>query len=134
MFSKIPAAPIVITSEDPPNETKGSGTPVTGSTPITAPMLIRACPTTHAVMPAASNAHQAPEGAQLDAADEQQGQHDAAEDERRAHVGLPHDEERSNAEHEKNRPQRRPRVALGAPSRQHVGREQQNCELGELGG
>jgi len=31
-------ATMVITSEDPPNEMNGSGMPVTGSKPITAPM------------------------------------------------------------------------------------------------
>ena len=33
----------------PPNETNGRGTPVTGSTPTTAPMLIAACITTRVV-------------------------------------------------------------------------------------
>jgi len=35
--------------ELPPNETKGSGTPVTGSTPTTAPTLMKACMTTSVV-------------------------------------------------------------------------------------
>ena len=48
-------AAMVTTSEEPPKETNGSGTPVTGSMPMTAPMLMTACPTIHAVMPAASS-------------------------------------------------------------------------------
>ena len=35
----------------PPNDTNGSGTPVTGSTPTTAPMLMAACITTSVVRP-----------------------------------------------------------------------------------
>ena len=38
----MPTAARVITSDDPPKEMKGSGMPVTGSTPMTAPMLITA--------------------------------------------------------------------------------------------
>ena len=33
---------MVITSDDPPKEMKGSGIPVTGSSPMTAPMLMTA--------------------------------------------------------------------------------------------
>jgi hypothetical protein len=36
-------ASIVVTSAEPPADTKGSGTPMTGSSPMTAPMLIAAC-------------------------------------------------------------------------------------------
>ena len=44
-------SPINVTSkDDSPAETSGSGTPVMGRTPITAPMLIAACTTIHAVM------------------------------------------------------------------------------------
>ena len=39
-------------SADPPLETSGSGTPMTGSSPTTAPMLTRACPRIHARTPA----------------------------------------------------------------------------------
>ena len=46
-------------SEDPPNDTNGSGTPVTGSTRTTAPMLMTAWPTTHAVMPGGQDAAEA---------------------------------------------------------------------------
>ena len=56
MFTRMPAPASWSTSADPPNDTNGSGTPVTGSTPTTAPMLITAWPTTHTVAPAASNA------------------------------------------------------------------------------
>ena len=48
----LPTASIVVTSEEPPEETKGSGTPMTGSMPMTEPMLIIACPRTHVQMPA----------------------------------------------------------------------------------
>ena len=47
-------SPISVTSKDDnPAETSGSGTPVIGRTPITAPMLTVACMTIHAVMAAA---------------------------------------------------------------------------------
>src|SRR5207302_5370826 len=46
-----PSANIVNTSDDPPKDTNGSGTPVTGIRPTTAHMLMRACPTIHAVKP-----------------------------------------------------------------------------------
>src|SRR6516162_7844038 len=55
-LARMPTAPMVMTSEDPPKETKGSGTPVTGSRPTTAPILITAWLTIQAVMPAASSA------------------------------------------------------------------------------
>ncbi len=51
-----PAAAMVITRDDPPNEMKGSGIPVTGSTPTTAPMLIKVSAATHATSPRASRA------------------------------------------------------------------------------
>ena len=40
MFTRMPAATMVMTSEDPPKEMNGSGIPVTGRRPITAPTLI----------------------------------------------------------------------------------------------
>ena len=45
----------VMTSDDPPKETNGSGTPVMGSTPSTAPRFTTACTTSHVVMPVASS-------------------------------------------------------------------------------
>ena len=44
----------MITRLEPPYDTKGSGIPVSGATPIAAAMLIAAWPQTRAVMPAAS--------------------------------------------------------------------------------
>jgi len=41
---------IVGMSDDPPAETKGSGMPVTGSTPMTVPMLTIACTQIHVVI------------------------------------------------------------------------------------
>ena len=49
----MPAASIVNTSADPPNDTNGSGTPDTGSSPTTPPMLTAAWATTQTVIPAA---------------------------------------------------------------------------------
>jgi hypothetical protein len=46
----MPSAINVTSKDDRPAETSGSGTPVMGRTPITAPMLIAACTTTQAVM------------------------------------------------------------------------------------
>ncbi len=46
---------MVVISAEPPNDTNGSGMPVTGSSPTTAPMLITACAITHTVTPAASS-------------------------------------------------------------------------------
>ena len=54
-LASTPAANIVVTSAVPPNDTNGSGMPVTGSSPTTAPMLMTAWPTIHTVMPAASS-------------------------------------------------------------------------------
>ena len=48
----MPSANIVVSRAVPPLETSGSGTPMTGSMPITAPTLIRAWPTTQAITPA----------------------------------------------------------------------------------
>ena len=48
-------AAMVTTSDDPPNDTNGSGTPVMGSTPTTAPMLTNAWTRIQAVMPVASS-------------------------------------------------------------------------------
>jgi hypothetical protein len=50
----MPSAIRVTSSDDRPADTSGSGTPVMGSTPITAPMLTMACITIHAVMPVAA--------------------------------------------------------------------------------
>src|SRR5581483_8072427 len=52
-LSRIPDAAIVASSDEPPNEMNGSGTPVIGSTPITAPMFTKACTHSHVVMPTA---------------------------------------------------------------------------------
>ena len=41
-LSRMPVAAIVTSSDEPPNDTNGSGTPVTGRMPITAPMLMNA--------------------------------------------------------------------------------------------
>ena len=56
MFTRIPAAASVITSDEPPNEMNGRGIPVTGRTSMTAPMLITAWLTIQNVIPTASNA------------------------------------------------------------------------------
>ena len=45
---------MVISSEDPPKDTSGRVTPVTGSTPTTEEMLMLACRTSQAVIDAAS--------------------------------------------------------------------------------
>src|SRR5207244_1380151 len=55
-LARTPAPNMAMTSDDPPNETNGRGTPVTGSSPTTAPMLITACPTSQAVTPADTRA------------------------------------------------------------------------------
>ena len=54
MLASTPAPKRAITSDEPPKDTNGSGTPVTGSSPTTAPMLITAWPTSQAVIPAAT--------------------------------------------------------------------------------
>ncbi|GMA26387.1 hypothetical protein GCM10025864_41460 [Luteimicrobium album] len=43
--SRMPIATSVVTSALPPAEMSGSGTPMTGMTPITTPTFTRACPT-----------------------------------------------------------------------------------------
>ena len=45
---------MVMIREEPPKEMKGSGMPVTGSTPITAPTLMTAWLAIHVVIPTAS--------------------------------------------------------------------------------
>jgi len=54
MFMRMPAASMVITSEEPPKEMNGSGIPVTGSRPITAPTLMTVSLTIHATRATAS--------------------------------------------------------------------------------
>jgi hypothetical protein len=54
MLMRMPDATKVSTSDDPPKEMKGSGIPVTGSTPTTAPMLIMVSLATQATSPMAS--------------------------------------------------------------------------------
>ena len=48
----MPRANMLVMSEDPPEDTSGSGTPMTGSRPMTAPMLMRACTRIQVMMPA----------------------------------------------------------------------------------
>ncbi len=48
----MPRASSVVTSEEPPADTSGSGTPMTGKSPMTAPMLMMAWPMSQAMMPA----------------------------------------------------------------------------------
>ena len=48
----MPRAKSVVPSADPPLETSGSGTPMTGSTPMTEPMLIIAWTRIHVMTPA----------------------------------------------------------------------------------
>ena len=55
-LTRMPAAAIVMTSDDPPKEMNGSGIPVTGSTPTTAPTLMRVSAPTQATSPRASSA------------------------------------------------------------------------------
>src|SRR4029077_11722680 len=54
----IPAS--VTTSAEPPKETSGSGTPVIGSRPVTAPRLMIVCGPIHDTMPAASSRSNVP--------------------------------------------------------------------------
>src|SRR5581483_7527682 len=54
-LSITPIAAMVMTSDEPPNDTNGRGTPVIGSMPMTAPMLMIACTTTQAVTPDATS-------------------------------------------------------------------------------
>ena len=55
MLTSMPAASIVITSEEPPKEMNGSGMPVTGSTPSTAPMFKMASAEIQAMSPTPSS-------------------------------------------------------------------------------
>lgn len=50
----MPMHSIVKIIDDPPELTSGIGIPVTGSSPVTAPMLMTACVTSIAVSPPAS--------------------------------------------------------------------------------
>lgn len=50
----MPIANIVVMSEEPPDDTSGRPTPMTGSMPMTEPMLTMAWLSTHAMMPAAA--------------------------------------------------------------------------------
>jgi hypothetical protein len=52
-FSSMPVAASSTSMLDPPKETSGSGTPVIGSTPTTAPMLTSAWTTIQTVIPPA---------------------------------------------------------------------------------
>ena len=54
MFTRMPAATMVMTSEDPPKEMNGSGIPVTGSSPITAPTLMKVSAAIQATSPTPS--------------------------------------------------------------------------------
>ncbi len=54
MLRSTPTETSSTTRLDPPYETKGSGIPVSGATPITAARLITAWPQTSVVSPAAS--------------------------------------------------------------------------------
>ena len=53
MLRRIPTPASSTTRLDPPYERNGSGIPVSGATPITAAMLIAACPAMSVVNPAA---------------------------------------------------------------------------------
>jgi hypothetical protein len=55
MLASTPTDTSVTTSAEPPNDTNGSGTPVIGSRPVTAPRFTIACSPNHPVMPAASS-------------------------------------------------------------------------------
>ena len=51
----IPSPTIVTSTDDSPWDTRGSGTPVIGNTPITAPMFTTAWPTIQTVIAADSS-------------------------------------------------------------------------------
>ena len=76
---------MVTTSDEPPEETNGSGTPVIGRRPMTAPMLTNAWTTNQAVMPDGQQHAEAVGGAQGGAdaedaeRDEQADDHDGAD-------------------------------------------------------
>ena len=52
----MPTAAKLMTSDEPPAETNGSGMPVTGTSPTTTAMLMKAWMQIQAVIPAASSA------------------------------------------------------------------------------
>ena len=52
----MPTAAKLMISDEPPADTKGSGMPVTGTSPTTTPMLMNAWRQIQAVMPLASSA------------------------------------------------------------------------------
>ena len=43
---------MLVMRDDPPDDTSGSGTPMTGSRPMTAPMLMSACTMIQVMIPA----------------------------------------------------------------------------------
>ena len=49
------AAAMITSSDEPPNDTNGNGTPVIGNAPTTAPMFTKAWKRIQVVTPAASN-------------------------------------------------------------------------------
>ncbi len=51
MLRRIPTAAIETNSDDPPRLMKGSTIPVKGSSPVTTPALISACPASKTVSP-----------------------------------------------------------------------------------
>ena len=53
MLASTPMLASITTSAVPPNESSGSGTPVIGMSPVTAPRLMMVCRPIHPVMPAA---------------------------------------------------------------------------------
>src|SRR5205085_10575093 len=55
MFTRMPTAASVTTRDEPPKDTNGSGTPVTGSSPVTAPRFTRVCRPSHPTTPEASS-------------------------------------------------------------------------------
>ena len=55
MLRRIPTEASSTTRLEPPYDTNGSGIPVSGAIPITAPMLTAACPQTSTVRPDASS-------------------------------------------------------------------------------
>ncbi len=91
MLASIPAPNMAMTSEDPPNETNGRGTPVTGRRPTTAPMLMTAWPTSQAVTPAATRAaYRRRRPAGDPGTDQRQGQKQAGEDQPADEARSPH--------------------------------------------
>ena len=83
--ASIPAASMVVISDEPPEETKGSGTPMIGSVPITAPILMMACTRIHTITPDGRNAHEEVVGSHDEAIrgirkDREKGEHDERAD------------------------------------------------------